>query len=120
MGQEAPKGTAGTSPTKDTPAPIKDRLRHYYVMYSGRGGMTEQDGMENWNYASDASRGVIARRYPYNYQMGLGYDRPAASLPGAVDSGYWMGEQNACSLLARWRMLMEGKSWNQMPPNTSD
>ena len=28
--------------------------------------------MENWNYAHAASRGTIARRHPYNYEMGLG------------------------------------------------
>ena len=26
--------------------------------------MTEQDDIENWNYASAASKGTIARRYP--------------------------------------------------------
>jgi hypothetical protein len=39
--------------------------------YSGPAVMTEQDGMENWNCASAARRGTIARRYPYNYQMVL-------------------------------------------------
>ena len=34
--------------------------------------MTEQDDMENWNYAHAASRGTIARRYPYSYEQGLG------------------------------------------------
>ena len=34
--------------------------------------MTEQDDMENWNYAHAASRGTIARRYPYTYEQGLG------------------------------------------------
>jgi hypothetical protein len=34
--------------------------------------MTEQDDMENWNYAHAASRGTIARRYPYNYDQGSG------------------------------------------------
>lgn len=39
---------------------------------AGPGGLTEQDDMENWNYASAASKGTIARRYPYNYQDGYG------------------------------------------------
>jgi hypothetical protein len=29
----------------------------------------EQDDMENWNYASAASKGVIARRYPSNLDI---------------------------------------------------
>ena len=28
--------------------------------------------MENWNYASAASAGTIARRYPYHYMAALG------------------------------------------------
>ena len=44
--------------------------------------MTEQDDMENWNYAHAASRGVIARRYPYTYEMGMGY---------AVENWEWDG-----------------------------
>jgi hypothetical protein len=39
--------------------------------YSGPAGMTEQDDMEHWNYASAASQGTIARRCPSNYQMAL-------------------------------------------------
>src|SRR6266404_1683844 len=45
---------------KSAPAEVKDFLRDYYIRYSGPGGMTEQDDMENWNYAHAASRGTIA------------------------------------------------------------
>ena len=55
---------------KDAPAEVKAFLRDYYIRYSGPAGMTEQDDMENWNYAHAASRGTIARRYPYNYEQG--------------------------------------------------
>ena len=56
----------------DAPQEVKDFLRVYYMRYSGPAGMTEQDDMENWNYATAGSRGVIARRYPFNYQQSLG------------------------------------------------
>ena len=46
---------------KAAPWEVKDFLRDYYIRYSGPGGMTEQDDMENWNYAHAASRGTIAR-----------------------------------------------------------
>src|SRR5262249_25163958 len=48
------------------PPEVRDFLRQYYIRYSGPGGLTEQDDMENWNYAHAASRGTIARRYPYS------------------------------------------------------
>ena len=54
----------------------------YYMRYSGPAGMTEQDDMENWLYATAASSGTIARRYPYNYQQGLGAE---------IDNDEWEG-----------------------------
>ena len=71
----------------DAPAEVKDFLRHYYIRYSGPSGLTEQDDMENWNYAHKASRGTIARQFPYNYEMGLGratrdFEDHGLRLPG--------------------------------------
>ena len=57
---------------REAPPEVKDFLRDYYIRYSGPAGMTEQDDMENWNYAHAASRGTIARRHPYCYEKGLG------------------------------------------------
>lgn len=105
---------------RDTPDEVKDFLRRFYIQYSGPGGMTEQDDMENWNYATEASRGVIARRYPYNYQMGLGHARPVEELPGAVDSGYWVSEENARSLLRRWQDLMECETWGEIAARAAE
>src|SRR5207248_10781606 len=42
------------------PSEAKAFLRDYYIRYSGPAGLTEQDDMENWNYAHAASRGTIA------------------------------------------------------------
>jgi phenylpropionate dioxygenase-like ring-hydroxylating dioxygenase large terminal subunit len=92
---------------QDAPQEVKDFLRHYYMRYSGPGGLTEQDDMENWNYASAASKGVIARRYDYNYQMGLGFESADADLPGVMSEGY--SEQNQRALYQRWATLMAGR-----------
>ena len=42
----------------DAPTKVKDFLRHFYMRYSGPAGMTEQDDMENWLYATRASKGL--------------------------------------------------------------
>lgn len=94
---------------KDAPQEVKDTLRHYYMRYSGPGGLTEQDDMENWNYASEASRGVIARRYPYNYQMGMGFEGSREDWPGQISEG--ISEQNQRGFYKRWAELMAGTSW---------
>jgi hypothetical protein len=98
----------------DAPREVQDVLRHYFMRYYGPAGMVEQDDAENWRYASEASRGVIARRYPYNYQMGLGHARPVEGVPGAVDGGGFFSEENARSFFGRWAQLMAAPSWDEL------
>jgi len=71
--------------------------------------MTEEDDMENWNYASAASKGTIARRYPYNYQMAMGFENSHDVVPGLVTDDY--NEQNQRGMYWRWAQLMEAENW---------
>ena len=99
---------------KGAPDYVRDWLRRYYMRYSGPGGMTEQDDMENWNYATQASQGVIARRYPYNYQQGLGKETPS-ELDQAVHSHQPIaGEVNARAFYRRWAEFVDNLSWPQL------
>lgn len=98
---------------KGTPDAVKDVLRHYYMRYSGPGGMTEQDDMENWNYATAASRGVIARRQPYNYQLGLDKGIKLDGMPGKI-SEHLMSEDNQRNLYRTWDRFMRGQNWSQI------
>lgn len=102
---------------KDAPEEVKDVLRAYYMRYSGPAGMTEQDDMENWNYASAASRGTIARRYPYNYEMGLELERPEEAPHGLVTTGVFSTEQNQRHFYRRWAELMDAESWAELIPD---
>ena len=105
---------------KNAPSEVKEFLRQYYIRYSGPGGLTEQDDMENWNYAHSASKGVIARRYAYNYQMGREFPpQPQGlepKLPGqAVDVTKGVaGEQNQRGFYARWAEFMDATSWKEL------
>jgi len=94
----------------DAPAAVQDAVRAYALRYSGPGGMTEQDDMENWSYATEASSGTIARRQDYNYQLSLGRERPIPGLRGAVDSGD-VSEGNARIFYRRWAEFMRGHDW---------
>jgi len=99
---------------KAAPQFVRDWLRHYYMRYSGPGGMTEQDDMENWDYATQASRGVVARRYPYNYQQGLGEEVPS-TLDRAVHSHHAIaGEVNARAFYRRWSEFVDNLSWPEL------
>lgn len=98
----------------DLPEDIESWLRRWYLRYSGPAGLVEQDDMENWDYATDASTGTIARRYPYNYQLGLGMASPSEVLDDAVESSYFMTEENARNYYRRWSSLMSGASWAEI------
>lgn len=99
----------------DAPPRVKDMLRHYYLRYSGPAGMTESDDMENWSCATAASEGAIARRHRYNYQLGLGKERPVEGLRGAVESGSY-SEANQRLFYRRWAQFMAGLGWPALMP----
>jgi len=99
---------------KSAPEFVRDWLRHYYMRYAGPGGMTEQDDMENWDYATQASKGVIAQRYPYNYQQGLGTEG-LSELERAVHSNHAIaGEVNARAFYRRWAEFVDDLSWPEL------
>ena len=96
---------------EDAPDYVKQATRDYFLRYSGPGGMTEQDDMENWSYATEATSGTIARRQDYNYQLSLGKERPVPGLTGAVQSGNY-SEGNARIFYRRWAQFMAGRGWD--------
>lgn len=99
----------------DAPAHVKDMLRRYYLRYSGPGGMTEADDMENWTSVTESSEGAMARRQRFNYQLGLGKETPIPGLAGAVDSGNY-SEANARIYYRRWAEFMGAESWSEIGP----
>jgi hypothetical protein len=106
---------------KEAPPDVKNFLRQYYIRYSGPGGLTEQDDMENWNYAHAASRGTIARRYPYSYEQGMGFEVQdfeweGLKLPGVVMdiTEAKSSEHNLRNLYKRWAEFMEAESWDEL------
>ena len=101
---------------RDAPKKVKSTLRRYYLRYSGPAGMTEQDDMENWNSAAAASKGIIARRYPYNYQQGMGFVEPVEGLRGAVATEGLINEENIRTFYRRWAELMDAEQWRTLVP----
>lgn len=92
---------------KNAPKEVKQFLRRYYIRYSGPAGLTEQDDMENWNYATSASEGVIARKYVYNYMAGLNQEKPHPSLPDGLCAVEANSESNARAFYNRWQEYMD-------------
>ena len=77
--------------------------------------------MENWNYAHAASRGTIARRYPYSYEQGMGHEIADYEWDGLTLPGWVMdlteaksSEHNLRNLYRRWAQFMEAESWDEL------
>jgi phenylpropionate dioxygenase-like ring-hydroxylating dioxygenase large terminal subunit len=94
----------------DAPAQVKEYLRHYYMRYSGPAGMTEQDDMENWLYATRASMGTIARRYPFNYQQSMNTSKMNDLVPGNVSTQ--MTEEMARGYYRAWSRYLNDSDWD--------
>lgn len=96
---------------KDAPAEVKDVMRHYAIRYQGPSGLTEQDDMENWNYAHVGARGMVGQRIPYNYEMGMGAETrgwPAAPwLGSAFIVTEEVTEQNQREFYRQWAAQMD-------------
>lgn len=92
---------------RDAPPEVKNLLRQYYMRFSGPSGMVESDDMDNWVYATEASRGTVAQRYPYNYSMGMGHAGPVENLPDAVRTDAPFSEEGARAFYRRWAELMQ-------------
>lgn len=104
---------------KDAPDFVREWLREYYMRYGGPAGMTEQDDMENWDYATQASLGVVARRFAYNYTQGLGRER-LSDLEGAVHSDHAIaGEVNARAFYRRWVEYVDNTSQEELRASAS-
>lgn len=98
----------------DAPEKVKDFLRHYYMRYSGPAGMTEQDDLENWLYATKASQGTIARRYSFNYQQSLNEAQLNPVVKGIKIKGEvstHVSEHMPRGFYRRWADYIEGKDW---------
>ena len=77
--------------------------------------MTESDDMENWNYCFLASKGTIAQRLPYNFEMGLGHTQSDEQWP-EVTLNYRISEGPARARFSRWLDFMEAGSWDDLYP----
>ncbi|MGX1101341.1 aromatic ring-hydroxylating oxygenase subunit alpha [Amorphus sp. MBR-141] len=99
----------------DAPASVKDFLRRYYMRYSGPAGMTEQDDLENWLYATKASKGTIARRHPFNYQQSMGASSLHPTVNGLEvrgDVSTQVTEHIARGFYRRWADYVDGADWD--------
>jgi phenylpropionate dioxygenase-like ring-hydroxylating dioxygenase large terminal subunit len=92
---------------RDAPAEVKNAFRKASQHHFSPAGLFEQDDGENWEQSTRACNGAVARRYPLNYQMGLGHEQLISdgTTPPRLES---VNEANQRTFYARWAELMAG------------
>jgi len=98
---------------KAAPPEVKEANRLAALRVFGPAGVFEQDDMDNWQACTQTGRGVVARRHPLNYEMGLGHDRYDDALK-AVSSEYRFSENNHRHFYQRWAQLMAAEKWAEL------
>jgi phenylpropionate dioxygenase-like ring-hydroxylating dioxygenase large terminal subunit len=94
------------------PPEVKEATRLNYVQRFSPGGAFEQDDSENWGECTATSRGWVARRYPFNFQMGLGHEQSSGEFPGVL--GGFSSEHNQRGFYRRWAQLMAASGWAEV------
>jgi Ring hydroxylating alpha subunit (catalytic domain) len=98
---------------KAAPPEVKEANRLAGIRVFGPAGVFEQDDMDNWQACTQTGRGVVARRHPLNYEMGLGHERWNDELNASV-SDYRFSESNHRQFYQRWAQLMAAEKWAEI------
>jgi len=101
-------GADETMPQKE------DRLRSCRLRF-GAAGFETQDAKTVWSSITRTSRGLLARRTPLNFQMGIGKTRHS-NLPGLVADLF--SESNQRQFYSWWQSQMQRRPVGEGQPRT--
>jgi 3-phenylpropionate/trans-cinnamate dioxygenase alpha subunit len=97
---------------KAAPPEVKNDVRLQCLQTFSPGGITEEADGENWSQVTASTRGQVARRYDFSYEMSLGHEKFSEEFPG------WLGprvsEHNQRGFYSRWAELLEADSWTDI------
>jgi 3-phenylpropionate/trans-cinnamate dioxygenase alpha subunit len=96
-------------------AMTKGMAKHIF----GPAGLLEQDDGENWGESTRGTTGVVTRKYPLHYAMGLGKGEIQDEIP---DAGYIETKVNEHAQLwtyRAWAEWMAADSWDDLRGNHS-
>jgi nitrite reductase/ring-hydroxylating ferredoxin subunit len=97
---------------KAMPAEFREKVRQDYILSFGPSGMFEVEDGEITGTIVDGAHGFIGRNQVFNYQMGLGHERPigevyGGDLPGRC--GFYWSEIGHRGYYSQWRKMMAGE-----------
>jgi phenylpropionate dioxygenase-like ring-hydroxylating dioxygenase large terminal subunit len=99
---------------KEAPPEVKRDIRLLAQRHFSPAGMFEQDDMDNWEQSTQAAAGMVARRYPLNYTMGLGHEQwtDGGEAPRRIET--IMDESNQRTFYRGWAEFLSDKSWAEL------
>jgi phenylpropionate dioxygenase-like ring-hydroxylating dioxygenase large terminal subunit len=83
----------------------------------GPAGMLQQDDGENWEQSTLGTRGVVSRRYPLHYAMGLGRGEQQDDESGPPRIQTKVNEHAQLWLYRNWAEWMAAANWAELKAN---
>lgn len=95
---------------------VKAEMYRGFQFMFGVSGVVEQDDGDQWQGVSAAVKGYIGRNEWNFIGMGMGHEFTEETLPGEL--GLLISESNARAFYRRWRDLILGDDWSNLPATT--
>ncbi|WP_091737947.1 aromatic ring-hydroxylating oxygenase subunit alpha [Phenylobacterium immobile] len=96
---------------KDASPELEAARRGQHIHVFGPAGMLEQDDGENWDQSTRTMGGVIAQRYPINFQMRLGMDEVKRTEKGVTYMDATVSEHGQLWTWTCWADWMSAENW---------
>jgi ethylbenzene dioxygenase subunit alpha len=104
---------------RNAPQEVKDAWRKGAMMTFSPAGVFEMDDGDNWEFATRANVGVVTRRQPLHYGLGLGTRIEHDELPGNVYKGQ-INDANQRAFYRRWSDLVCSETWEEVDRRTKE
>lgn len=104
-GPHSCKITVWAMVNKSAPPEVKEAYRKGVMMTFSPSGVFECDDGENWENATHSNAGVVTRRQPLNYGLGLNSSVEHGELKGNIHKRA-INDANQRAFYARWLELM--------------
>ncbi len=104
---------------RNAPEEYQKQVAYHGTHSFGPAGMLEQDDGDNWIQGTRMTRGVLARRLPFNYQMNLGHGQPQDIDGRSVYIDDHTNEHAHMWLYRSWADWMAADSWADLRANAT-
>lgn len=103
---------------KDIPAETRRNVVNFATHMFGPAGLLEQDDGENWSHSTRGTQPDYARRFPLNFAMGMGLERPIMREGGQTGMPTAVNEEGQRWLYQSWQHWMEAETWDELRRKT--